>query len=327
VERVDGRGDPEFVRAELEVICSQLILSKVIQDLNLNSVWGRKYIKGEMTGDRGQLYPNGETLKTAESLQLLRGRLDLHAMRDTSLIEIQSFSENRDEAAQVANAIAETYCDHRRREQQRVVTANVRALEEAGTANDAKIQAMRAEIDDLASERGSERERRLEAAKGKLEDLQRLRQTLLAEIAAEKLNFDLPLSRMVQIVDRASPALKPKSPNKPLNIVLSVFVGGVVGSLLASVLYVVERLVHQPSSGSCRSQLPAQLRAVLHAIIALVVGTVVGYWCATPLSFGSTVTVPFAVLLGAAASALVESANGCLTVKPHPGERLPRSKF
>lgn len=87
-----------FPQTEFEVIQSQIVLDKAIEKLNLNVEWGKKYF-------------NGETLKTAESLQILKGRLSLAPVRDTKLIAITVYSDDRREAAAIANAIATAYQD------------------------------------------------------------------------------------------------------------------------------------------------------------------------------------------------------------------------
>src|SRR5437879_1309768 len=50
-----GGYDPFFIQTEFEVIQSEVILGKVITDLDLNKEWGRKYA-------------GGETLKTTETM-------------------------------------------------------------------------------------------------------------------------------------------------------------------------------------------------------------------------------------------------------------------
>src|SRR5947208_5663478 len=85
--------DPYFIQTEFEVIQSELILGKVITDLDLNKEWGKKYA-------------GGETLKTSETMTLLKGRMDLRPVRNTSLIEIRFYSPDREEAATIANTIA-----------------------------------------------------------------------------------------------------------------------------------------------------------------------------------------------------------------------------
>jgi uncharacterized protein involved in exopolysaccharide biosynthesis len=88
-----------FLQTEFEVLQSQTVLDKVIEKLNLNEIWGRKYF-------------NGETLKTVESLKILRDRLTLTLVRDTSVIAISVYSDDRREAAQIANTIAGSYREY-----------------------------------------------------------------------------------------------------------------------------------------------------------------------------------------------------------------------
>jgi capsular polysaccharide biosynthesis protein len=95
-----GPYDPYFLQTQFEVIQSQVVLDKVINNLDLNKAWGKKYA-------------NGDSLRPSETLALLRGRLDLRPVRNTSLIEIRVFSDQPAEAAQLANAIAESYREYR----------------------------------------------------------------------------------------------------------------------------------------------------------------------------------------------------------------------
>jgi uncharacterized protein involved in exopolysaccharide biosynthesis len=91
--------DPYFIQTEFEVMQSQLVLEPVIAKLNLNVEWGKKYF-------------NGETLKTTEAMEILKGRLSLAPVRGTKLIAITVYSDDRREAAGVANAVAEAYQDY-----------------------------------------------------------------------------------------------------------------------------------------------------------------------------------------------------------------------
>src|SRR5207249_8516385 len=54
-----GSYDPYFIQTEFEVIQSEVILGQVITDLDLNKEWGKKFA-------------NGETLKTTETMALLK---------------------------------------------------------------------------------------------------------------------------------------------------------------------------------------------------------------------------------------------------------------
>jgi polysaccharide biosynthesis transport protein len=66
-----------------------------------------------------------------------------------------------------------------------------------------------------------------------LEELQRFRQILDMKIASEKIDVELPKTMMVEIVETATPGLRPVRPNKPLNIALGIIIGLVVGVGLA----------------------------------------------------------------------------------------------
>ena len=88
--------DPYFIQTEFEIIQSQVVLEPAIAKLNLNVEWGKKYF-------------NGETLKTSEAFEILKGRLSLAPVRGTKLVAITVYSDNPREAAQIANAIAEAY--------------------------------------------------------------------------------------------------------------------------------------------------------------------------------------------------------------------------
>ncbi len=63
--------DPYFFQTEFEVIRSGVVLGNVIEALDLNAKWGKRYA-------------GGEKLKTPETITLLKGRMDLRAVRNTS---------------------------------------------------------------------------------------------------------------------------------------------------------------------------------------------------------------------------------------------------
>ena len=117
----EGRGmiayDPFFIQTEFELIQSEVILGKVIDDLDLNKEWGKKYA-------------NGDRLKTSETIGLLKARMDLRPVRNTSLIEIRVFSEKAEEAARIANAVAEAYKAHRHEQRMHLSKGGIKALEE-----------------------------------------------------------------------------------------------------------------------------------------------------------------------------------------------------
>lgn len=91
-----GADNPQRMQTELEIIQSEAVLRKVVEELDLNTTWGRKYA-------------GGAPLKTRESMMILKGQLDPRPVRGTSLIEIKVFSDRPDEAARLANAITAAY--------------------------------------------------------------------------------------------------------------------------------------------------------------------------------------------------------------------------
>ena len=63
--------DPHVAHTQLEMLRSELILKPVIEEMNLNAKWGKKYFGGK------------DQLKTSETLALLRQRLDVRSVWDT----------------------------------------------------------------------------------------------------------------------------------------------------------------------------------------------------------------------------------------------------
>jgi capsular exopolysaccharide synthesis family protein len=128
--------DPYFIQTEFELIQSEVILGKVIEDLDLNTVWGKKYA-------------NGERLKTSETITLLKGRIDLRPVRNTSLIEIRVYSEKADEAAKIANAVAEAYKAHRLAQRTLLSRGGIKALEERFVEQQEKVKKAQQRVDKL----------------------------------------------------------------------------------------------------------------------------------------------------------------------------------
>jgi hypothetical protein len=121
------RDDPYYIQTEFQVIESEIILKPVVEKLILNTEWGKKYSAGT-------------PFKTSESIHLLKSRMDLRPVANTSLVDIGVYSEDREEAAQIANTIAETYRLHRFEEARDIARAGTRVLEERFEEQEAKIR-------------------------------------------------------------------------------------------------------------------------------------------------------------------------------------------
>jgi uncharacterized protein involved in exopolysaccharide biosynthesis len=131
--------DPYFIQTEFEVIQSEAVLGKVIQDLDLNKEWGMKYA-------------SGERLKTYETMGLLRSRLECRSVRNTSLIEIRVSSDKPEEVAAIANAIAEDYKAVRHQQFTQLRPEGIKALEDRFQVEDEKVRKARLTVDKLRVE-------------------------------------------------------------------------------------------------------------------------------------------------------------------------------
>ena len=128
--------DPYFMQTEFELIQSDVILGKVIDELDLNKEWGRKY-------------GSGEPFKTSETKRILKNRIGLHLVRNTGLIEISYSSEKAEEAARIANAVAEAYKAHRLEQRMQLSKGGIVALQDRFDEQEAKIKKAQTNVDEL----------------------------------------------------------------------------------------------------------------------------------------------------------------------------------
>src|SRR6185503_6912576 len=99
-ERNFGGGfDPYWVQTEFETIQSKSILNQVITNLNLNKTWAQKMKMDDIPLDLAYL--------------MLKRQIDVSQSRNTSLIQIRVISEDKVEAANIANEIARVYRESR----------------------------------------------------------------------------------------------------------------------------------------------------------------------------------------------------------------------
>jgi polysaccharide biosynthesis transport protein len=131
-----GSYDPYFIQTEFEIIQSEVVLGKVIESLNLNERWGKKY-------------NGGQRFTTTETMGVLKKQIDLRPERNTSLIEIRVYSENPDEAAQLANKIAETYQAYRLDQRRKFSQEGIKSLEDTFGDYEQKVRAAQEKVDDL----------------------------------------------------------------------------------------------------------------------------------------------------------------------------------
>ena len=133
--------DPYFIQTTFEIMSSSLVLSNVINTLNLNVEWGKKYF-------------NGETLKTTETMEILKGRMGLAPVRNTKLISITVYSDDAKEAALLANTIAEAYKNYRQDTRRQTTAKGLEVLQGQYLEESNRIQMAQLQIENLRRDLG-----------------------------------------------------------------------------------------------------------------------------------------------------------------------------
>ena len=131
--------DPYFIQTAFEIIQDQVVLSKVIAKLDLNTEWGKRY-------------NNGVPMQTSLTMTMLKRRLALDPVRNTKLIEITVYDEDKNMAANIANAIVEAYRDYRLNLHSEQAERGIKALEDQYQADEQKIDIAQTNVDQLRSD-------------------------------------------------------------------------------------------------------------------------------------------------------------------------------
>lgn len=222
--------DPYFIETTFEIMQSEIVLSNVVASLDLNTKWGKKYNAGEK-------------LKTEETMTILKGDMMLTPVRNTKLIAITVYSDDPKEAAQIANAIADSYKDYCVQSAVSMAKVRLNRLQQEFQNNEIQVKQLRAEVSSLGQQLkvGSEisanpspREQSYWDKKQYLDGLLETHKTLYAKIEAAKVDVQIPKTSMVQITDPAEPGFRPVKPNKPLNIFCGAVAGGFLGLVIGA---------------------------------------------------------------------------------------------
>jgi len=145
VDATDGKltlngYDPYLVQTEFEVIQSGAVLERVVSALNLNEKWAKRY--------------GSPTLKTGEAVSLLRGRLDLRPIRNTSYLEIRVTDEDSQEAADLANAVTSAYIQIRNDRRKATSWEGLDDMRNHISEQETRIAAQEKVVDDLREKLG-----------------------------------------------------------------------------------------------------------------------------------------------------------------------------
>ena len=133
--------DAYFIQTEFEIMQSEKVLGRVIEAMDLNNVWGAKF--------------NGNVpLKTEDSMQMLKQRMSLSPERNTKLIDITVYSEDKNDAARLANGIAQAYHDYRLALRNTNTLNGITVLVTEFQAEEDRIQDVQTNVDRLRKELG-----------------------------------------------------------------------------------------------------------------------------------------------------------------------------
>jgi uncharacterized protein involved in exopolysaccharide biosynthesis len=164
--------DPYWVQEQFQALRSKAVLLRVITNLGLTQ--------------------RCSNLSLDDADVRLPGNLIVRPFPSTSLVEIGYWSKDPQESANVANAIATTYRDHRLEQKRAKQAAGITILEKQLRDQDAKI---------------AEREHQPDA-----ESLKQVRERLVTRLQEAKA---APLTSSVQILEVASPPPRPiRDPRK-----------------------------------------------------------------------------------------------------------------
>jgi polysaccharide biosynthesis transport protein len=132
-----------FIQTQFERIQSTEVLNQVIEDkdLKLNERWAKRF---------GMERP----LETSETYAILSKRLRVRNVRNTSIIEIGVISEDRKEAAEIANKIVEVYRDIRQERILRYAKSSIAKFQEEREKIEKEVQEKQADVDRLREEAG-----------------------------------------------------------------------------------------------------------------------------------------------------------------------------
>ena len=129
--------DPFWLQTEFEKIKSQSVLDLVIKDMKLNELWAKKF------------NPDGGALTTEETRLYLKRQINVQLARNTTLIEIEVISEDKQEAADIANKIADIYKTSREKQRGDLRGRGINELKKKHKAKEVEIEIMQKSLSDM----------------------------------------------------------------------------------------------------------------------------------------------------------------------------------
>ncbi len=129
-----------WIQTEFEKIQSKMILYTVISNLDLQVKWGEKYKEGSLRMDT--------------TYTILKSQIDVNQTPRTSLMEIKAFSDDPNEAAAIANRIADVYRESRTNQWMEMSSKGLEVLNADLASQTAAISNLQTEVDMLKEKLG-----------------------------------------------------------------------------------------------------------------------------------------------------------------------------
>jgi len=130
--------DPKFTQTQFQIITRKGVLYPVIQRLDLEKRWARQ----------------GQPLTLEAAYSKLHAMLQLTEVRNTNLIQISVYSTDPEEAALLANTVAQEYMEQRISEAQQIITKGLDQLKDEVTQKEHAVNEAYKEASQLRTEAG-----------------------------------------------------------------------------------------------------------------------------------------------------------------------------
>ena len=138
-QQQQGGFDPYFVMTQFEILQSKEVLYKVIDELKLVQRWDQKYRLGQ---------------SKLKAYQVLTKLIDPRQVRNTSIIEINVYSKDKEEAAEIANKIAEIYKENRESQRKLQAEKGIKILRARLLDQDALVRTALTNVNQIHQDKG-----------------------------------------------------------------------------------------------------------------------------------------------------------------------------
>ena len=212
----EAADDQFFNQPIFETIQPQFVLTNAVNSLDLNEGWGGKQL-------------GGATLTADEKKKLIMSRVKLATIRTAGVTAIKFYGEDPNEAALVANAIAEAYCHFHVEGERQIASQDLTARQDYFVQGEKQIQNLQTNLTALHHQLKIQDESQTDARPDQWfywDKKRELDQKLLAHkilkdsIGMLKADLERTATSIIQITDKAEPPWWPLSPNHSVAVLM-----------------------------------------------------------------------------------------------------------